>query len=114
MKVFAEGRWWQTQKAKGARRVPTLSVSEAKAFSEIEWITSSPHSVECIAACLGISARSVSRIESRALAKLKALIIAGGEEIYAEGVREPRLLSEGPVYMPSSGMTRRRGPDYED
>ncbi len=63
-----------------------MTPNEDAALEELVWEMTAPHTPQEIAARLGITDRSVRRIEERALAKLAVMAAGGGWE---EGLREP-------------------------
>ncbi len=87
-----------------------MTLAEQMALAELEWELSAPHTLEEIAAHLGVSRRTVRRVEARALEKIKGLLIGGQWE--DGGLREPPLLSQRRAedYVDSTGMTPRRKP----
>ncbi len=76
---------------------------EEAALEELEWELSAPHSLEEIAARLGLShASAVMRIEEQALAKMAAILRSEGKGEWEEGLQEPvtlhtRLYECGPT-----------------
>lgn len=66
----------------------TLTPNEAMALDELEWELAAPHTLEEIATHLGCSLRHVSRIEARALKKLRDR----APDEWRAGLREPPLL----------------------
>lgn len=70
-------------------REEQLTPNERAALAELEFELSAPHTLEEIATHLGVSVRHVTRIESRALDKMRSLIESGDWE---EGLQEPAPL----------------------
>lgn len=81
-----------------------LTPNEAAALAELEWELSAPHTLEEIAQHLGCSLRHVSRIERRALEKLRA----NASDEFRGSTREPAALGRRVGEFPSNGMTRKR------
>ena len=80
-----------------------LTPNEAAALAELEWELSAPHTLAAIAQHLGCSLRHVSRIEARALEKMRAL----APESFQGGLSEPRATHRAIDGTPSDGMKRR-------
>lgn len=81
-----------------------MTPNEEAALAELVFELSAPHTLEEIAEHLGISLRHVSRIEARALAKLRGLLEA--HEDWGDGLSEPPTLARrcGEIF-PSNGST---------
>ncbi len=87
-----------------------MTPNEEAALAELEWELSSPHTLEEIAAHLGIRQRNVEKTEARALRKLRGLLEAKGIDRQGSFLREPTALGRriGDAY-PSNGMSPKRG-----
>ncbi len=90
-----------------------MTENEEAALEEIMWELTSPHTQEEIAARLGVTSRTIRRIETRALAKLRELIEGKGWE---EGLKEPPQQHKGlglehARSLGSDGMVPHRIPD---
>ncbi len=82
---------------------------EHAALEELVWELTAPHTEEEIAGRLGIEARSVRRIQVRALKNLRHFARRGGWE---SGLSDPRVNHRGiDEHYPNNGMTPRRTPE---
>lgn len=94
----------------------TLTPNEEAALAEIEWELLAPHTLEAIAARIGVSHQLVSQIEKRALRKLRKLFKKSGLGPFGE--REPIQLQARVVttrhgdtvvgIISDNGMTRKK------
>lgn len=72
-------------------------------MDELIWELSAPHSLDAIAEHLGVSRRTVARVEQRALAKMKHCV----SEDWQSGLKDPNPLQTKLHELgPTDGRTR--------
>ncbi len=90
-----------------------MTPNEEAALEELIWEMTAPHTQEEIAARLGLTARTVRRIEAKTLKKLRGLAEGRGWE---EGLKDPPKQHKGlglehARALGSDGMVPHRIPD---
>ena len=82
-----------------------LTEKESAALEELVWELTAPHTLDDIAERLGVSRRTVSRIEAGALEKLREFANEG----WSGGLRDPAigLHRACDEVTPTDGMTRK-------
>ncbi len=82
-----------------------MTPDEEAALAELVWELSAPHTLEEIAEHLGMSRRTVSRIEAQAFKKLRGLLAEGPD--WQEGLKEPPTLHRSSREEITVGQTPR-------